>query len=159
MTKEEKRARLQAAVAAHELYAYLIGQKSYGYVSNYADAPTDSQVVFSSIVEYVEGDTTHPLWLAFEQEWLRMSQDQEYAWLAVYYLYEYMSFFHKRKSLPIDKAQALATTILASVAKQKPQLQANKKWVGANYPRGLWDDAIRVVDNTNEMFNLHLQLD
>lgn len=157
-SKSESLTKLHDAVKTARLFDYMTGQVGYSYVSNYADAPTETQDVFNSILDYVNNDDTNPLWEIFEKTWLAVSKDNDYSWLSVYYLFSYLNYYSIKKGKIPQHAVDTVTGVLNNVAKHKSILSKDKRWVGKAYKDGLWQDAVRVVNNVNERFNLQMTL-
>ncbi|MDQ2772805.1 MAG: hypothetical protein M3Y54_20165 [Bacteroidota bacterium] len=157
-SKSERLLRLQDAVDTGHLYDYMTGQAGYSYVSNYADAPTETQDVFASILDYVKNDEFNPLWENFEMTWITISKNKEYSWLAVYYLFGYLKYYSTKSGSIPQHATDTINQVLGNISKHKTTLSKDKRWVGRMYEDGLWQDVVRVVNNVNERFNLQMAI-
>lgn len=157
-SKSEKLAKVQDAFDTRRLFEYLTGQAGYTYISNYADAPTDSEVVFASILDYVKGYDTQPAWHEFEYTWLAVSKSKEFAWLSVYYLFEYLNFYLTGRSTLSEHAHLTIAEVLENLKKHKASLSKDKRWVGRMYKEGLWSDVNRMLNNMNKRFNLNMSV-
>ena len=145
---------MQDALNNLQMFEYLAGLNGYAYVSNYADAPTETQDVFSSVTTYVGEDTNHAVWKYFETSWVDLSESREYSWLSLYYLYEYLNFLNRKKILSDPKSKQLISVIAGNVSKNKISMKEDKRWVGRGYKDGLWGDAQRLINNINDDYYL-----
>lgn len=157
-SKSERLLKLQDAVDTARLFEYMTGQAGYSYVSNDADAPTETQDVFASILDYVQDDDTNPLWKKVESTWIEISKSKDYSWVSVYYLFAYLNYYSNKKGSISQHATDITGEVLSNIAKHKTSLSKDKRWVGRMYKNGLWQDALRVVNNVNERFNLQMTL-
>jgi|GEM_PF-3835094 len=152
---DEKAENLKRALQKGELFEYLVGEKDYAYVCPYADMPTYPAQVLASIVSYYDATGDSTVWQYFDASLLAVSADQQYAWLSLYYLVEYLRY--SKRIRPLNLTQ-LSHTVVENVRAAKESLLAAKKWVGRDYPDGLWGDAQRMVTNINEEHDLQLKL-
>ncbi|MCB2377403.1 hypothetical protein LGH70_07415 [Hymenobacter sp. BT635] len=147
--------KLQQALGKGELFEYMVGENGYAYRNPYADMPTYPAEVFGSVVSYFDMTGNTSVWADFDASLLVLSADNEYSWLSLYYLVEYLRY--SRRQRPVDLT-ALSATVLANLRATKGALQQATKWGGRDYPDGLWGDARRMVHNINEEHQLNLRL-
>ena len=147
--------KLKQALAKGELFEYMVGEKGYAYRNPYADMPTYPAEVFGSVVSYYNTSGDDSVWPYFDASLAALSADEEYSWLSVYYLVEYLRYSQRQR--PVDLT-ALSATILTNLRTTQVSLQQATKWGGRDYPNGLWGDVQRMVQNINEEHHLHLQL-
>lgn len=154
---EQQVNKLREAIDRGELFEYMVGENGYEYVSRDADVPTEDQVVFASIVALYRETKDVGIWKYFQVTWLAISTDATYSWLSLYYLYHCINYVAKPESYHIDIKGKLPL-IINNLKKNREALSKDKRWVGSNYPEGLWGDVKRMVNNLNANYKLGIAL-
>lgn len=146
---------LKTALLRGELYEYMVGQKDYGYVSPYADMPTYPADVFSSIVSYYNETKDKSIWPYFEASLVDISKDKAYCWFSLYYLAEYFRYSRRVRAVDLKN---ISEVIVENIVGNKSYLVHDHKWIGQDYPNGIWGDVKRMIDNINEENEVNLRI-
>lgn len=147
---------LEKAISDKDLLSFLIGKDEYYFVCPYADMPTNPHDVQEAIIEYYKIKQDKIILKLYVDSIITLSLKDEMSWMAMYYLVDII----RNHSIGFINygvdAVLFSNKILENITGQKKYLLNNKKWVGADYNNGLWEDVVRMRNNISENYSLNL---
>ncbi len=143
---------LERAIKSNELFLYLSGQKDYATICVLADMPTDPLIV----LERVEKPFTDNL--DFRSKFLsaltEMSKSKEYSWLTMYYILGLLKISKRTGKHYLD--HQMLEVFSHYIKSNKEVLEMNFKWMGKEWPNGLWGDVLRMSTIIQQRFDLEI---
>jgi hypothetical protein len=151
--------KLQNALENNELFTFLTGgKKDYYFICRYADMPTDPDQAFSALKDYYDESNDLSIWTKFQTELLEMTKSAENTWLSIYYLSAYLPY-QKFAHMDFIDMPLIVKNIHYGLISFKHELSTIKRWNGAQFDNGLFDDSCRLLNNLSNSYNMDLSLD
>lgn len=128
-----------------ELWKYLGGCPGYALTNLNADLPTDAGGAITPIQQ--RADSVPGLKAEFMAALIRLSEDPEYGWMAIFYLQYIQSLNVLSGTDWLDGG--LIESIAERLRKNKDAYIALKKWQGERFENGVW----RLVVGANALLH------
>lgn len=150
---------LYTALNENKLFEFIAGRDNYEIVNVYADTPTDSMEVLSSLKDYYDATGDFTIWKEFNNAIVKLVEDENLVWFSLYYLNDILRLRNRDVWTHeyIDIADLLKK-IEFNLLLFKNNLSKNKSWVGREYEKGLWEDVLRLKKNIFDSYGIDLNL-